>query len=150
RNWSRCRSTTWATKKRSARRRLLWRIKERSVREKGRTCAALFSKGFGSDRSRSAVVVGGRLGRRFVAANAQRTKEPAVVGGQVERLPRRQEAGGSGDLGHRGSIVPAYKAHNRFECDSHVEACLARLRTTGLNLRILGNGGGDRVGQLFC
>ena len=41
------------------------------------------------------------------------------------------------------------KPDNRFERDPHVETRFARLGAAGLDLGVLGNGGSDRVGQLF-
>ena len=46
-------------------------------------------------------------------------------------------------------VVPVHEAHDGFERDAHVEPGLPRLGAAGFDLRVLGNGSGNRVGQLF-
>ena len=73
----------------------------------------------------------------------------AIVRGQLERLPSREQAGRRRDLGHCRAIVPVDEADDGFERDAHVEPGFAGPRTARFDLRILSNSSGNRVGQLF-
>ena len=86
---------------------------------------------------------------RFVRADAQRAQKAAIVRGELEGLPSREEPGRRGDLGHCRAIVPVDEADDGFERDAHVVPGFAGPRTARFHLRILSYSGGNRVGQLF-
>jgi len=87
--------------------------------------------------------------RRLFATDTQRSEEPTVIGCQVKAISGGQKTGGRSNPSYRRSVVPAHKPNHSFERHSHVKSSLACLGSTSFNLSVLGDSGGNRVGQLF-
>ena len=93
-------------------------------------------------------VVDGLRGR-LLAPDPQRSQEATVVRGQLERPAPVQQAGGRRHARHGRGIVPADETHDGLEGYAQVVSRLLGPRPALLDLRVVGNGGGDCVGQLL-
>ena len=87
---------------------------------------------------------------RLVGADAQRTEEPRSLAVRSKARRAGSRRAGVVIFVTAAAVVAVHESDNGFERHPHVETGLPRLGAARFDLGILGNGSGDRVGQLFC